>query len=62
MTRAAITATLLLALSSLVLGQDEKPAPKLELKDVEGRALRLSDYKGKVVLLNFWAKIGRAHV
>jgi thiol-disulfide isomerase/thioredoxin len=55
MTRAAITATLLVALSSLVLGQGEKPAPKLELKDVRGRALRLSDFKGKVVLLNFWA-------
>jgi thiol-disulfide isomerase/thioredoxin len=55
MIRAAITATLLVALFSLVLGQGEKPAPKLELKDVEGRALRLSDYKGRVVLLNFWA-------
>jgi thiol-disulfide isomerase/thioredoxin len=55
MRRAAITATLLVALSSFVLGQGEKPAPKLELKDVEGRALRLSDYKGKIVLLNFWA-------
>ncbi|HEY9430281.1 MAG TPA: TlpA disulfide reductase family protein [Blastocatellia bacterium] len=55
MTRAAITATFLVALSSLVLGQGEKPAPMVELNDVEGRALRLSDYKGKVVLLNFWA-------
>lgn len=55
MIRAAITATLLVALSSLVLGQGDRPAPKLELKDVEGRELRLSDYKGKVVLLNFWA-------
>jgi thiol-disulfide isomerase/thioredoxin len=55
MTRAVITATLLVALSSLVLGQVERPAPKLEIKDVEGGALRLSDYKGKVVLLNFWA-------
>src|SRR5262245_12666424 len=55
MTRAVITATILVALSSLVLGQGEKPAPKLELKDVEERALRSSDYKGKVVLLNFWA-------
>jgi len=50
-----ITATILVALSWLVLGQAEKPAPELELKDVEGRALRLSDHKGKVVLLNFWA-------
>src|SRR5262245_19745693 len=55
MTRAAITLTLLVALSSIVVGQGEKPAPKLELKDVEGRAQRLSDYKGKVMLLNFWA-------
>jgi thiol-disulfide isomerase/thioredoxin len=55
MARAAITATLFVLLFSLVLGQGEKPAPRLELKDVKGRALRLSDYKGKVVLLNFWA-------
>jgi thiol-disulfide isomerase/thioredoxin len=55
MTRATITATFFVALFSLILGQGEKPAPKWELKDVEGRALRLSDYKGRVVLLNFWA-------
>ena len=55
MTRAAITGTLLVGLSLVVMGQGEKPAPKLELKDVEGRALRLSDYKGRVVLLNFSA-------
>ena len=55
MTRALITATFLVALSSLVLGQGEKPAPKLNLNDLEGRVLRLSDFKGKVVLLNFWA-------
>lgn len=27
----------------------------LELEDLHGRKLRLSDYKGKVVLINFWA-------
>lgn len=32
-----------------------KPAPEFALKDVDGRTVRLADYKGKVVLLNFWA-------
>jgi peroxiredoxin len=30
-------------------------APALELEDVDGKLHRLSDYRGKVVLLNFWA-------
>lgn len=30
-------------------------APPFELKDTDGRTWRLSDFKGKVVLLNFWA-------
>jgi peroxiredoxin len=31
------------------------PAPDFEVKDANGQAFRLADYKGKVVLLNFWA-------
>jgi thiol-disulfide isomerase/thioredoxin len=30
-------------------------APRLALKDLRGRVHRLSDYRGRVVLLNFWA-------
>jgi thiol-disulfide isomerase/thioredoxin len=30
-------------------------APAFALKDTNGGALRLSDYKGKVLLINFWA-------
>ena len=34
---------------------DRKPAPEFSLKDADGRTVTLADYKGKVVLLNFWA-------
>jgi cytochrome c biogenesis protein CcmG/thiol:disulfide interchange protein DsbE len=36
-------------------GKVRKQAPDFELKDVNGKVVRLSDYKGKVVLLDFWA-------
>ena len=55
MMRAMLTATLLVALSSLVLGQGDQPFSHLALKNLRGHELRLSEYKGKVVLLNFWA-------
>lgn len=32
-----------------------KPAPGFDLTDLNGRPLRLSSFRGKVVLLNFWA-------
>jgi peroxiredoxin len=32
-----------------------EPAEEFKLIDLEGKWLSLSDYKGKVVLLNFWA-------
>jgi len=37
-----------------VLRQDVK-APQLEVPDINGRVVRLSNYQGKVVLINFWA-------
>jgi thiol-disulfide isomerase/thioredoxin len=54
---------LLLALALVaapVLAQSLKPwsggaTPSLELVDLEGKKHRLSDYRGKVVLVNFWA-------
>ena len=30
-------------------------APAFSLRDINGKSVALSDYKGKVVLLNFWA-------
>jgi len=34
---------------------ENRPAPPFELSDQAGRKHRLSDYRGRVVLLNFWA-------
>lgn len=33
----------------------DQPSPALTLKDIDGTMHALSDYKGKVVLVNFWA-------
>ena len=41
--------------------EKRNPAPDFTLKDADGKMLKLSDHKGKVVLLNFWATgAGRA--
>jgi thiol-disulfide isomerase/thioredoxin len=47
-------------LASSAIGQELKPwgrapTPALQLQDVEGAAHKLADYRGKVVLVNFWA-------
>jgi hypothetical protein len=32
----------------------DKPAPEIEEEDIDGKKFKLSDHKGKVVLLDFW--------
>jgi thiol-disulfide isomerase/thioredoxin len=45
----------ILMMTTMTQGQSAQKTPALSLRDLQGRRLRLSDYKGKVVLLNFWA-------
>lgn len=35
--------------------RDPESAPTFKLPDLDGKELKLEDYRGKVVLLNFWA-------
>jgi hypothetical protein len=41
----------LFELRNLAIG---KPAPEIEGEDLDGKKFKLSDYKGKVVVLDFW--------
>jgi hypothetical protein len=35
-------------------GKVGSPAPEIEAEDLDGKNFKLSDYRGKVVLLDFW--------
>lgn len=50
---AARSLLLIVALASAVRAQEA--APPLELSDQSGKEQKLSDYSGKIVVLNFWA-------
>ena len=63
--RAAVAATLALVLAGcskrspadaeVKSDKERMPAPAFSLTDERGTAVTLADYRGKVVLLNFWA-------
>jgi peroxiredoxin len=42
---------------ALAIGQ---VAPEIEGEDLDGQRFKLSDYRGKVVILNFWSHVGCA--
>jgi cytochrome c biogenesis protein CcmG/thiol:disulfide interchange protein DsbE len=41
--------------AALQSATERKPAPDFALKDSSGKTIRLKNYRGKVVLLDFWA-------
>jgi len=50
----ALIFSLFLSLSLIAQDESEKRAPSVVLRDLNGKTVRLSDFKGKIVLLNFW--------
>lgn len=48
-------AVLVLTLASCGAPAGSRRAPALSLKDLSGKTVDLADYRGKPVLLNFWA-------
>lgn len=59
MIRSFFIVFLLLATSTLHAGElmeyEGRPLPGFALQDLQGESHRLADYRGKVVMVNFWA-------
>ncbi len=43
------------SLAKMALTRPPKPVPEFAFADADDKPLKLADYKGKVVLVNFWA-------
>ena len=52
---AALCLSTLPASADIIAADARKPAPRWKLPNMTGGSKQLADYKGKVLLLNFWA-------
>lgn len=52
---ASLSAAAALAAQRLQVVADRPPAPDFTLKDLDDAAISLADFRGKVVIVNFWA-------
>jgi peroxiredoxin len=53
--RLSLLLTASLLVPALALAQDGVPAPPFSVRDLDGRNLRLQDFRGRPVVLDFWA-------
>lgn len=44
-----------LTAAGILQGRGKMVAPSFELEDLDGKRVKLEDFRGKVVLLDFWA-------
>jgi cytochrome oxidase Cu insertion factor (SCO1/SenC/PrrC family) len=44
-----------LAAGGILIGRGQMIAPSFELEDLAGKRVKLEDFRGNVVLLDFWA-------
>ncbi len=55
LTAGAPAATAATATAAAAAGKPRPAAPEFTLRDLDGKAVRLSSYRGKVVFVDFWA-------
>lgn len=51
----AVLLSFFMAVNTAVAAEDAAPAPDFTLKDINGKQVALSEHRGKVIFVDFWA-------